>query len=199
MGLQAARAVLARAEIYADITSTLGGPLVLGSFPRVSAGVRAEIDVEMQKRNGECGGPAILSPLHLRGHLGVGQVASPFGRREARDVTADRAADGTADVAAVHDRHERQSTITVITGSTYALGVLYEPFELTSVALSDLMFDTDIIPATLTVSRYGRFDPSPPPAPHIAPCELQGVPPWCMSTSRADRRVWADITPQYRL
>lgn len=152
-GSQAARAVLARAEIYADITSTLGGPLVLGSFPRVSAGVRAEIDVEMQKRNGECGGPAILSPLHLRGHLGVGQVASPFGRREARDVTADRAADGTADVAAVHDRHERQSTITVITGSTYALGVLYEPFELTSVALSDLMFDTDIIPATLTVSR----------------------------------------------
>lgn len=137
---QAARAVLASAEIYADITSTLGGPLVLGSFPSVSAGVRAEIDVELQKRNGDCGGPAILSPLRLQGHLGIGQVPNPFGRREVRDATTE------------HDRHARQD-ITVLTGNTYALGVLYEPFEIPSSALSDLMFDTDIIPSLLTVSR----------------------------------------------
>jgi hypothetical protein len=137
---QAARAVLASAEIYADITSTLGGPLVLGSFPSVSAGVRAEIDVELQKRNGDCGGPAILSPLRLVGHLGIGQVPNPFGRRAVRDATTE------------HGRHARQD-ITVLTGSTYALGVLYEPFEIPSSALSDLMFETDIIPSSLTVSR----------------------------------------------
>lgn len=126
----AANAILTEAEVYADVHGDLQGPLVvLGLTAEV--GVRFTVDIELGRRplsNPNCMEP-IIQPLRLYGSLAVGSLSNPI--------------PGIS-----------YTGITMLTGVVHSLGVIYQPFGVPSVALSNIMVEVDFIPYVMSFSRF---------------------------------------------